>query len=566
MKKLLTWLMVFALCLASLSALAEETPEDRLYTLSAGNLSFSLGDEEPQNVPLTLILMGGAAQDGSFAAGIGVHSDTGALGELTLLGKDRALTAYLGGTANAYTVTCDEAAQLSDELYNTVMLNGEAMGMDAQQQQQTAAALQMLTALLTSEDLTATLESMGISLDMMESLEQMWQMEEMDPETEARLEQELLPLIGVDMETPTYEEEGEILGMTMPLKGYAFSMDGEDILAIYDALAEAVPAYGQMMEIMEGAMNGVTVVTDEADAQPMTMAQMMESLDMVIEGVVWMDETEQYTKVDMQLTETVEEDGQSISVTIPYLVEAAETTEGDAARYQMRVAMDMSQLMVTGVEAEELEGLDESLDGLVEMNMDVTETPQETNLDLQYNLDFAEMTATMTLTGGTQIAEDGTQNFQGQLNAAGNGTEMTMNTSGAYRLGEDGEETLTFAFDAAQDGQQMLELGLDYNGQIVKGEGSYDRGGRVEVDASIAGQPAASLGMDLYYGHQPLTEEMFASLDELPTISLTQLLTDPEAQTAGMTDLQTAMFTALGGVMQIPGVAEMIATETVEAQ
>ncbi len=566
MKKLLTWLMVFALCLASLSALAEETPEDRLYTLSAGNLSFSLGDEEPQNVPLTLILMGGAAQDGSFAAGIGVHSDTGALGELTLLGKDRALTAYLGGTANAYTVTCDEAAQLSDELYNTVMLNGEAMGMDAQQQQQTAAALQMLTALLTSEDLTATLESMGISLDMMESLEQMWQMEEMDPETEARLEQELLPLIGVDMETPTYEEEGEILGMTMPLKGYAFSMDGEDILAIYDALAEAVPAYGQMMEIMEGAMNGVTVVTDEADAQPMTMAQMMESLDMVIEGVVWMDETEQYAKVDMQLTETVEEDGQSISVTIPYLVEAAETTEGDAARYQMRVAMDMSQLMVTGVEAEELEGLDESLDGLVEMNMDVTETPQETNLDLQYNLDFAEMTATMTLTGGTQIAEDGTQNFQGQLNAAGNGTEMTMNTSGAYRLGEDGEETLTFAFDAAQDGQQMLELGLDYNGQIVKGEGSYDRGGRVEVDASIAGQPAASLGMDLYYGHQPLTEEMFASLDELPTISLTQLLTDPEAQTAGMTDLQTAMFTALGGVMQIPGVAEMIATETVEAQ
>ena len=566
MKKLLTWLMVFALCLASLSALAEETPEDRLYTLSAGNLSFSLGDEEPQNVPLTLILMGGAAQDGSFAAGIGVHSDTGALGELTLLGKDRALTAYLGGTANAYTVTCDEAAQLSDELYNTVMLNGEAMGMDAQQQQQTAAALQMLTALLTSEDLTATLESMGISLDMMESLEQMWQMEEMDPETEARLEQELLPLIGVDMETPTYEEEGEILGMTMPLKGYAFSMDGEDILAIYDALAEAVPAYGQMMEIMEGAMNGVTVVTDEADAQPMTMAQMMESLDMVIEGVVWMDETEQYTKVDMQLTETVEEDGQSISVTIPYLMEAAETTEGDAARYQMRVAMDMSQLMVTGVEAEELEGLDESLDGLVEMNLDVTETPQETNLDLQYNLDFAEMTATMTLTGGTQIAEDGTQNFQGQLNAAGNGTEMTMNTSGAYRLGEDGEETLTFAFDAAQDGQQMLELGLDYNGQIVKGEGSYDRGGRVEVDASIAGQPAASLGMDLYYGHQPLTEEMFASLDELPTISLTQLLTDPEAQTAGMTDLQTAMFTALGGVMQIPGVAEMIATETVEAQ
>lgn len=57
-----------------------------------------------------------------------------------------------------------------DEVYNMVQLNGEAMGLPEVQQQQAAAMLSTLAALLSGEDLDAALASLGLSQDLMETM------------------------------------------------------------------------------------------------------------------------------------------------------------------------------------------------------------------------------------------------------------------------------------------------------------------------------------------------------------------------------------------------------------
>ena len=49
--------------------------------------------------------------------------------------------------------------------------------------------------------------------------------------------------------------KGEILGETMPLKGYAFSLDGQDLGKIYELLGEEIPGYGQVMDLWLGLMS-----------------------------------------------------------------------------------------------------------------------------------------------------------------------------------------------------------------------------------------------------------------------------------------------------------------------
>ena len=91
------------------------------------------------------------------------------------MGKDQKLAAYLDGTSNAYAITREEGAQLVDEVYNMVQLNGEAMGLPEVQQQQAVAMLSTLAALLSGEDLDAVLASLGLSPDLMETMSQLYE-------------------------------------------------------------------------------------------------------------------------------------------------------------------------------------------------------------------------------------------------------------------------------------------------------------------------------------------------------------------------------------------------------
>lgn len=590
MKKLFAWLVVFALCLTPLGAWAEQVGMDRLYTLSIGNFSFALNGQEEQNIPITLAAQAGAAQDGSFVLTLGASGEEVSIGKLTLVGKDQKLAAYLDGTSNAYAITREEGAQLVDEVYNMVQLNGEAMGLPEVQQQQAVAMLSTLAALLSGEDLDAVLASLGLSPDLMETMRQLYEVNQMSlEEMEAlnqRISEKALPLIGVDLEAPTYEEEGEILGETMPLKGYAFSLDGQDLGKIYELLGEEIPGYGQAMDLWLSLMSTSLTASGyplETSGDKLTFGDLFQSLGIKMEGVIWMDEDQCHAKVDMVMEETVPAGQESYTIAFPLLMEVYEKAEDGARSAKSRVYMDLSQTLT-------VEGQEQSIDGFVEMTMDMNQGPDGAGMDMQMDMDmrmdaegeFVEMTmdmaqgpdgasmdmkmdmdvdgeqASVALTGSSAADEDGAQRFQGQMSAQSGGAEVALSTDGFYRLGEDGGEDMEFNLTLGQDGQQVVALNAAYTGQMSKGDGVYERGGRATLDVDAASGESVSLGMDLNYRHEPLTQEMLEALDGLPTVSVIQLLTDQQAQMTAMVDLQTAMYSALGGIMQIPGMLEMM--------
>ena len=558
MKKLFAWLVVFALCLTPLGAWAEQVGMDRLYTLSIGNFSFALNGQEEQNIPITLAAQAGAAQDGSFVLTLGASGEEVSIGKLTLVGKDQKLAAYLDGTSNAYAITREEGAQLVDEVYNMVQLNGEAMGLPGVQQQQAAAMLSTLAALLSGEDLDAVLASLGLSPDLMETMRQLYEVNQMSlEEMEAlnqRISEKALPLIGVDLEAPTYEEEGEILGETMPLKGYAFSLDGQDLGKIYELLGEEIPGYGQAMDLWLSLMSTSLTASGyplETSGDKLTFGDLFQSLGIKMEGVIWMDEDQCHAKVDMVMEETVPAGQESYTIAFPLLMEVYEKAEDGARSAKSRVYMDLSQTLT-------VEGQEQSIDGFVEMTMDMNQGPDGAGMDMQMDMDVDGEQASVALTGSSAADEDGAQRFQGQMSAQSGGVEVALSTDGFYRLGEDGGEDMEFNLTLGQDGQQVVALNAAYTGQMSKGDGVYERGGRATLDVDAASGESVSLGMDLNYRHEPLTQEMLEALDGLPTVSVIQLLTDQQAQMTAMVDLQTAMYSALGGIMQIPGMLEMM--------
>ena len=558
MKKLFAWLVVFALCLTPLGAWAEQVEMDRLYTLSIGNFSFALNGQEEQNIPITLAAQAGAAQDGSFVLTLGASGEEVSIGKLTLVGKDQKLAAYLDGTSNAYAITREEGAQLVDEVYNMVQLNGEAMGLPGVQQQQAAAMLSTLAALLSGEDLDAVLASLGLSPDLMETMRQLYEVNQMSlEEMEAlnqRISEKALPLIGVDLEAPTYEEEGEILGETMPLKGYAFSLDGQDLGKIYELLGEEIPGYGQVMDLWLGLMSTSLTASGyplETSGDKLTFGDLFQSMGIKMEGVIWMDEDQCHAKVDMVMEETVPAGQESYTIAFPILMEVYEKAEGEERSAKSRMYMDLSQTLT-------VEGEEQSLTGFVDVTMDMAQGPDGASMDMKMDMDVDGEQASVALTGSSAADEDGAQRFQGQMSAQSGGVEVALSTDGFYRLGEDGGEDMEFNLTLGQDGQQVVALNAAYTGQMSKGDGVYERGGRATLDVDAASGESVSLGVDLNYRHEPLTQEMLEALDGLPTVSVIQLLTDQQAQMTAMIDLQTAMYSALGGIMQIPGMLEMM--------
>ena len=558
MKKLFAWLVVFALCLTPLGAWAEQVEMDRLYTLSIGNFSFALNGQEEQNIPITLAAQAGAAQDGSFVLTLGASGEEVSIGKLTLVGKDQKLAAYLDGTSNAYAITREEGAQLVDEVYNMVQLNGEAMGLPEVQQQQAAAMLSTLAALLSGEDLDAVLASLGLSPDLMETMRQLYEVNQMSlEEMEAlnqRISEKALPLIGVDLEAPTYEEEGEILGETMPLKGYAFSLDGQDLGKIYELLGEEIPGYGQVMDLWLGLMSTSLTASGyplETSGDKLTFGDLFQSLGIKMEGVIWMDEDQCHAKVDMVMEETVPMGQESYTIAFPILMEVYEKVEGEERSAKSRMYMDLSQTLT-------VEGEEQSLTGFVDVTMDMAQGPDGASMDMKMDMDVDGEQASVALTGSSAADEDGAQRFQGQMSAQSGGVEVALSTDGFYRLGEDGGEDMEFNLTLGQDGQQVVALNAAYTGQMSKGDGVYERGGRATLDVDAASGESVSLGVDLNYRHEPLTQEMLEALDGLPTVSVIQLFTDQQAQMTAMIDLQTAMYSALGGIMQIPGMLEMM--------
>lgn len=558
MKKLFAWLVVFALCLTPLGAWAEQVEMDRLYTLSIGNFSFALNGQEEQNIPITLAAQAGAAQDGSFVLTLGASGEEVSIGKLTLVGKDQKLAAYLDGTSNAYAITREEGAQLVDEVYNMVQLNGEAMGLPEVQQQQAAAMLSTLAALLSGEDLDAVLASLGLSPDLMETMRQLYEVNQMSlEEMEAlnqRISEKALPLIGVDLEAPTYEEEGEILGETMPLKGYAFSLDGQDLGKIYELLGEEIPGYGQAMDLWLGLMSTSLTASGyplETSGDKLTFGDLFQSMGIKMEGVIWMDEDQCHAKVDMVMEETVPMGQESYTIAFPILMEVYEKVEGEERSAKSRMYMDLSQTLT-------VEGEEQSLTGFVDVTMDMAQGPDGASVDMQMDMDVDGEQASVALTGSSAADEDGAQRFQGQMSAQSGGVEVALSTDGFYRLGEDGGEDMEFNLTLGQDGQQVVALNAAYTGQMSRGDGVYERGGRATLDVDAASGESVSLGVDLNYRHEPLTQEMLEALDGLPTVSVIQLLTDQQAQMTAMVDLQTAMYSALGGIMQIPGMLEMM--------
>ena len=119
-----------------------------------------------------------------------------------------------------------------------------------------------------------------------------------------------------------------------------------------------------------------------------------------------------------------------------------------------------------------------------------------------------------------------------------------------------------------EDANGVGEVGIAKCGDIMKMYLKIEDGIIQDVKFQTFGCASAiatsSIATDLIKG-QPIDEALkltnqavVEALDGLPTVSVIQLLTDQQAQMTAMIDLQTAMYSALGGIMQIPGMLEMM--------
>ena len=156
-----------------------------------------------------------------------------------------------------------------------------------------------------------------------------------------------------------------------------------------------------------------------------------------MEGVIWMDEDQCHAKVDMVMEETVPAGQESYTIAFPLLMEVYEKAEDGEYSAKSRMYMDLSQTLT-------VEGEEQSIDGFVEMTMDMNQGSDGAGMDMQMDMDmrmdadgeFVEMTmdmaqgpdgasmdmkmdmdvdgeqASVALTGSSAADEDGAQRFR----------------------------------------------------------------------------------------------------------------------------------------------------------
>lgn len=558
MKKWAAWLLALMLWVSPLAAGAEPVEEDKLYILYLGNPFFSLNEEAEQSVDLALILRGGVSRDGRYILTLSAEGEN-PLAQIVLTGDGQQVTGYLGGMSSAYSITYEELAQLLDQARLMVQLSGQSLGLAPEDQQRAAHVLEALAQALRTGDGDALLDALApyAALDGKGGVQQIRQLLPLEDweAVNGQIREKKYQLLGIDLDAPDSQQEMEVLGKTVPMKGYAVALDGQDIGRIADALAEISPAYAGLVENLRQKQaasllaGGYPLSEDETGS----LGSMYQALGAAVEGMYWLDQDQRCMKGDLNVSLNIPmEDGSLARMTCPMTVESYEVEEGDTRQTKMFLGADLSQASVEGLG-------NAGLSGLLELAMDLKGDALGGDLDLQAKVQTGEMDRGLGITGSVATGEDGARQVQGQISVQDGNVTGSLGVDGSYLLGEDGAEELTLFLDLAENGQKALSLGLIYWGWIIQEEDTYQRGGPVYMEMLVQGQKLA-LGLEAFYAHEPLTEERLEMLDAVPVIPVTQLLTDQEALAAAAAEAQGVAMSAMAELMQaadLPGLTEM---------
>lgn len=548
MKKWAAWLLALMLWVSPLAAGAEPVEEDKLYILYLGNPFFSLNEEAEQSVDLALILRGGVSRDGRYILTLSAEGEN-PLAQIVLTGDGQQVTGYLGGMSSAYSITYEELAQLLDQARLMVQLSGQSLGLAPEDQQRAAHVLEALAQALRTGDGDALLDALAPyaalgEQDGVREIQQMLPMALEDWEAvNGQIREKKYQLLGIDLDAPDSQQEMEVLGKTVPMKGYAVALDGQDIGRIADTLAEISPAYAGLLENLRQKQaasllaGGYPLSEDETGS----LGSMYQALGAAVEGMYWLDQDQRCMKGDLNVSLNIPmEDGSLARMTCPMTVESYEVEEGDTRQTKMFLGADLSQASVEGLG-------NAGLSGLLELAMDLKGDALGGDLDLQAKVQMGEMDRGLGITGSV-ASQDGLQRVRGQISVQDGNVTGSLGVDGSYLLGENGAEVLMLFLDLAENGQKALSLGLTYGGWIIQEEDTYQRGGPVYVEM-LAQDQRLALGLEAFYAHEPLTEERLEMLDAVPVIPVTQLLTDQEALAAAA-EAQGVAMSAMAELMQ----------------
>ena len=509
MKRMLTWVLVMVLCAMPLSGLAAETMEGKLYTLSIGNVSFALNGAPEQTIGATLNLKGGMDEDGRFLFGADAQGGETAIGRFTLSGDGENLLAYLDGMSSAYGVTVEQLKHLMAESVQP--------------------GASELSDNFDMEALQGMIEGyVGMLMDLGDP-ENLQQMENEE------LQRKLMALYGIDPEAEPASEQVTVLGETMTLLRYDMRIDKENVDALYDVMSEVDENVDKFWSNYKKFC--ATAMGVDPDTFSLSAAMTEMGMDMSFEMAVWGDEAGEWARVDMKINMTVTEDGRTETIVMPYVIEAH--AKDDAIK--MAITMDMAEI-----------------DAQMKMTMDAAEEAGVVTMKMNMDMAVEDETVSMGMDFTKDTSDESAKKLSGAVTVDADGEQVKITVDGAYQLAEDGAETLNGSLTVMDNGQETAALALNYAGAISKGEGVYQRGGRLTFSADAMGD-SLKLGADVNYKHEPLTDEAFAAIEALPQIDYSRIVNDEQAQEQAMVELQTVMINALGAMMQTPGVAELIA-------
>ena len=509
MKKLLTWVLALVLCAMPLSGLAEETMQGRLYTLSIGNVSFALNGAPAQTIGATLNLKGGMKEDGRFLFGVDAQGGDAVIGRFTLTGDEENLLAYLDGMSSAYGITVEQMQQIMAE-------SGQGSASEMPDN-------------FDMEALKGMIEGyVGLLMDVSDP-EKLAQMQSEE------LQDQIMTLYGVDPKAEPASEQVTVLGESLTLSRYDMSMNIKDVDALYEVLGAANENMNKFWTNYKKF--AATAMGMEADSFSLSALMAEAGMDMTMDMTLWADEADEWAKIDMKINMTVTDGGETRTVVMPYLIEVHEKDE----LMKMSMTMDMSEI-----------------DAGMRMNMDAVEEGGVVTLKMDMDMEVEGETMSMAMDFAKDKSREDEQKLSGTMAMNADGEQVNIAVDGTYQLAEDGAEEMSGNLTVEANGEKVAILALNYAGAIAKGEGLYQRGGRLTFSANAMGE-TLEIGADLNYKHEPLTDEAFAAIEALPQIGFSQVMEDEQAQQQAMVELQTAMITAMGAVMQTPGVAELVA-------
>ncbi len=335
----------------------------------------------------------------------------------------------------------------------------------------------------------------------------LWEMG--DAEIGARMAEEMekafQDLVG-DAQPSEEVTEVTIMGKDVPTRRMTFAIDAKGIDRVMEAYFAASPAFRAYFEnyfkLMSTAYGAPGVFTD--------FASVMSAMGVSLTFEVTVDATDAGDAARVEILYNIAglDGDQEASVTLPMVIETLMDDRGTHLLMNMDMAIDG--------EAVEYEARIDEQDG-------------ETALDLTMG-----------------IFEDGQ-------------SVMAVNANGTYRLGTDSRETFTGRLSAEGDGA-AFKGDLKYDGSYAKGEMDEKRAGHVdavfELSAPDMENQTFEFGFDVQKDVHAGSDAMLSEMDALGG----QVIVDMDESDLEKLE-QEAMrigINAVGGVLQTPGVAELI--------